>query len=329
MVEITTKLMPRADLATFLPSPRAIKAFEDAQSDIQASGDVITAIQTAPLLSIAAVSTLTGARVLSLGTDLAGVDGGPSGLYELSLKPTGVAAGAYGGNQAWPTFTVDVKGRLSAAAALSFTVSLPLAYDAPTRTFSFTASARLLPAGGTTGQVLTKTTATDYDVGWTTPSGGGGGGTAATNWSNGIGNRSFLIGSSAVSCSGPLASSLGNAPVSGFFFNGGTGPRSVLFQFPAANIVDGFGVFSSTTTANGIWTFEGSPDNVTWTTITSSFTIGGTPYYPFLAAPPASAYVATLTNTTAYVYYRLSLNTGQSSSSTPYINWFIFRCQPI
>lgn len=34
---------------------------------------------------------------------------------------------------------------------------------------------RLLPAGGTTGQVLAKSSATDYAVAWAAPSGGGGG----------------------------------------------------------------------------------------------------------------------------------------------------------
>jgi hypothetical protein len=33
---------------------------------------------------------------------------------------------------------------------------------------------RLLPAGGTSGQVLAKSSNTNYDVGWITPSGGGG-----------------------------------------------------------------------------------------------------------------------------------------------------------
>ena len=33
---------------------------------------------------------------------------------------------------------------------------------------------RAIPSGGTSGQVLTKSSATDYDVGWTTPSSGGG-----------------------------------------------------------------------------------------------------------------------------------------------------------
>ena len=32
---------------------------------------------------------------------------------------------------------------------------------------------RLLPSGGTAGQVLAKSSGTDYDVGWVTPSGGG------------------------------------------------------------------------------------------------------------------------------------------------------------
>lgn len=33
-----------------------------------------------------------------------------------------------------------------------------------------------VPAGGTTGQVLTKASGTNYDTAWTTPSGGSGGG---------------------------------------------------------------------------------------------------------------------------------------------------------
>lgn len=37
---------------------------------------------------------------------------------------------------------------------------------------------RALPAGGTTGQVLAKTSATDYAATWQTPSGGGSGLTA-------------------------------------------------------------------------------------------------------------------------------------------------------
>lgn len=35
---------------------------------------------------------------------------------------------------------------------------------------------RLLPGGGTTGQVLTKTSASDYATSWQTPAAGGGGG---------------------------------------------------------------------------------------------------------------------------------------------------------
>lgn len=36
-----------------------------------------------------------------------------------------------------------------------------------------------VPTGGTTGQVLTKNSNTDFDTGWTTPSGGSGGGAAS------------------------------------------------------------------------------------------------------------------------------------------------------
>lgn len=42
-----------------------------------------------------------------------------------------------------------------------------------------TLAARVQPAGGTVGQVLTKTGAADYAASWQTPSGGGGGGLGA------------------------------------------------------------------------------------------------------------------------------------------------------
>ena len=37
---------------------------------------------------------------------------------------------------------------------------------------------RLLPAGGSAGQVLSKTSASDYATAWTTPAAGGGGSTS-------------------------------------------------------------------------------------------------------------------------------------------------------
>lgn len=40
---------------------------------------------------------------------------------------------------------------------------------------------RLIPAGGTTGQVLAKDTATDFDVSWQDPASGGGGGGLTQN----------------------------------------------------------------------------------------------------------------------------------------------------
>jgi hypothetical protein len=39
---------------------------------------------------------------------------------------------------------------------------------------------RILPQGGTAGQVLAKVNAVDYNVGWVSPSGGGGGGASGT-----------------------------------------------------------------------------------------------------------------------------------------------------
>ena len=47
-----------------------------------------------------------------------------------------------------------------------------------------------IPSGGTTGQVLTKNSGTDYDVGWTTPSGGSGF-TRTLLWTNTSTSSSF------------------------------------------------------------------------------------------------------------------------------------------
>lgn len=57
---------------------------------------------------------------------------------------------------------------------------LPLQLSTTTVNFTDTVTGidGLAPAGGTSGQVLTKDTATDYDYSWVTPSGGGGGLTA-------------------------------------------------------------------------------------------------------------------------------------------------------
>lgn len=69
---------------------------------------------------------------------------------------------------------------LSAAGALDGTEQFPLVQSAGTKRSLISAiRAWMLPSGGTTGQVLSKASATDYDFAWATSSGGGGGGPTA------------------------------------------------------------------------------------------------------------------------------------------------------
>jgi hypothetical protein len=67
----------------------------------------------------------------------------------------------------------------------------------------YTGSATRIPTGGTTGQVLTKNSGTDYDAGWATPSGGGGSGLTSRTTAN-VTTSSLANGAS------------GNASITGF-----------------------------------------------------------------------------------------------------------------
>lgn len=157
-------------------------------------------------------------------------------------------------------------------------------------------------------------------------SGGGGGG---ASWANGSGPRSFLIVATAAgSSSGDPQRTLEGQPVSSFYWTSGSTLKTLTFQFPAANVVTGLATRQDTNTANGIWTIEGSDDNVTYTPIITDFVWGGAPYGPF-ATPGNPLYAREFANGTAYVYYRLRLNVGQSTSSVPYVTEVLFKCRTI
>ena len=157
---------------------------------------------------------------------------------------------------------------------------------------------------------------------WAAVGGGGGG----TSWSNGCGERRFLVKATATGgFNGQPGTSLGTGSVNSFYWNANAVVKTLTFDFQVANIVDGFGVIQDQPSANSVWTIAGSHDDVTYTNIITNFTWGGTPYGPY-GFTAGNMYILEFTNTVAYRYYKLTLNTGTTNNR--YQQWFGFKCEP-
>jgi hypothetical protein len=110
------------------------------------------------------------------------------------------------------------------------------------------------------------------------------------------------------------ANSVGNAPAwNAFDRNTGTAWQSGTFntawlsyQFPTGRIIKRYGFFTSTNnnTSPRTWTFEGSNNGSTWTTLDTqtNFVTGVSTFYSF----DISA------NTTSYTYYRINITATQA-----------------
>lgn len=158
--------------------------------------------------------------------------------------------------------------------------------------------------------------------------GSGGGGAMSALWVNGSGDLRQTVVATNLTGTGDVRALLNPVETNTFYWPTGTGARWLKFEFPAAIILEGFGVTQNNNTANGTWTIEGSNDDATWTSIIADYVMGGaTTYAPIWVY--ANTYLREFTNPTAYKFYRVSLNGGQSTSNSPYITKAYFKCPPI
>lgn len=179
--------------------------------------------------------------------------------------------------------------------------------------------------------------ATEDGVEWVTPETGdgggssGGGGDLPASWSFGAGDRRTLIG---VTCtggsSGDPTSSLHSSRVNDFYFNAGTTTKVLTFDFRKPLLVQGFATMMDTQQSNGTWTIAGSNDGAAWTDIINDYVMGGAPYGPVRGVDNTGrTYVREFDNNTPYRYIRLTLNAGQSTNNSNYVQHFFFKQQPL
>jgi len=99
---------------------------------------------TASTLTAGAAQKLATARTIATTGDATGsgsFDGSANLSLGLTLSPSGVTAGSYGNANAVPTFTVDAKGRVSAAGEIAVGNAATATKLATARTFSVTGGA--------------------------------------------------------------------------------------------------------------------------------------------------------------------------------------------
>ena len=113
-------------------------------------------------------STWATARTIGVSGDANGtvsIDGSANANIPLTLGSTGVSAGTYGGLTQIPTFSVDAKGRITAAANVSISTTLNIAGDTGTDPVALSTDTLTFKGGdGITSVVTAANTTVLFDV---------------------------------------------------------------------------------------------------------------------------------------------------------------------
>ncbi|MCP8890858.1 discoidin domain-containing protein [Sphingomonas faeni] len=160
------------------------------------------------------------------------------------------------------------------------------------------------------------------------PGVGGGGAAPTSAWAFGCGERRFLVEATADGNVGNPGQSLSSIAINDFWWNAGGGDKFVTFDFPAPILLTGLATQQDNSTANGSWTLEGSLDRTLWTPIITDYVMGGVSYGPRFT-PSGFLYAREFINVTRYSIYRLRLNSGSVTNTSPYVSQFLFKCEPI
>ncbi len=119
-MDIFTRKVTRQDLSRVFPDHKTLVAFENAQTDIVNSGDLLS---RAEFVLLAPDDDLGSERVLTASANVSIDDGGPGGAVTLDLTDTGVTAGNYGSATRLAGVTVDEFGRISFASDFEINTS--------------------------------------------------------------------------------------------------------------------------------------------------------------------------------------------------------------
>ena len=138
------------------------------QSGVWAPAGTLTFLTSAPVTS---VNSKTGAVTLS-ASDV----GALPDTYTAPVTSVNGQTGAVTVTDTDTTYTISISGNVITLTPSTGTAqSITLPADSVSSVDGKTGSVTVLPSGGSSGQVLSKASGTNYDVEWTTPQGGGGG----------------------------------------------------------------------------------------------------------------------------------------------------------